>query len=112
MTAPTPTDTYQRKDMTMTTYKGHEIEKTSITCGDNYAHVYEIEGPHGKSAMQRPFLTSVAACKRYINERLFWASPAGDAMRAKISRDLQAEFDADLAPGEIEEGNRGPAQAL
>lgn len=75
-----------------TAYKGHTISQTSTTTGGNNGnpvrHVYEIEGAHGKGACVRPFLTSVAQCREFINDRLFWSSPEG---RAEMQRQ-QSEF--------------------
>jgi len=61
-------------------YKKCTITKTNTTT-DGYKNVfgierpcikpvYEITGSVNKPAGQRPFLTSIASCKRYINEVL------------------------------------------
>lgn len=58
-------------------YKGREFWRTDITTDKTYkpansdfyrtkkAYVYQV---NGFNPMQRPFLTSVEACKRFINE--------------------------------------------
>lgn len=61
-------------------YRKHEIQKTRVTTdatkycyGNRYntiAYVYRIEGEHGKSEMQRPFLTSIQDCKNYIKDKM------------------------------------------
>jgi len=51
------------------TYKDHTFNSTAIST-PGAGRVYEIEGAHGKSARCRPFLTSIAACRRYVNTRI------------------------------------------
>lgn len=74
-----------------TAYKGHTIYQSSTTTGGNNGnpvrHVYEIAGPHGKGACVRPFLTSTAQCREYINDKLFWSSPEGAAELQRQQRD-------------------------
>ena len=65
----------------MTTYKNHEITRTNVTTsvllplpgGRQYEavrRVYAIEGRYGKSAWVRPFITSLAGAREYINDEL------------------------------------------
>jgi hypothetical protein len=51
-----------------TSYKGHTFTRTSVTTDGG--NVYEIDGPYGKRATVRPFLTSIRACRSYVNKRL------------------------------------------
>ena len=65
-------------------YKGNSIFMTSTTtevmrdCGGylygkryrSIEHLFGIEGPQGKQAMKRPFLTSQRQCIEYINGRI------------------------------------------
>ena len=55
--------------MTTSTYKNHEFTKTSTTTytANGIRNVYEISGEFGKGACVRPFLTSVSACRDYVN---------------------------------------------
>lgn len=65
---------------TAATYKGHGFRRTETTTdvtrtafGRQYRAVecvWEVEGEYGKSAMERPFLTSEKACREYVNQRL------------------------------------------
>ena len=50
-------------------YKGNTFRKTSTTTDTvrGIAHVYEIDGPQGKGACLRPFLTTVTGCREYVN---------------------------------------------
>ena len=62
-------------------YKRHQIKKTKQTTTlilpkpfgklgtyQKIAELYEIEGQHKKAAGKRPFLTSIKACKEFIND--------------------------------------------
>jgi hypothetical protein len=53
-------------------YKNHQISRSATTTDTAHGikNVYEINGRHGKRAAARPFLTSVAACRRYITEQI------------------------------------------
>lgn len=56
--------------MTTNSYKNHLITESGTTTDTarGIKHVFEIaDGPHSKRATARPFLTSVAACREYIN---------------------------------------------
>ena len=74
-------------------YKGHMISQSETTTGGNNGnavrHVYEIDGEHGKPACVRPFLTSIAQCREFINDRLFWASHEG---RAEMQRQQRTPY--------------------
>lgn len=50
-------------------FKQHEFTRTSTTTDTRRGiqHVYEVAGRFPKSACTRPFLSSVAACRRYVN---------------------------------------------
>ena len=50
------------------TYKGHRFHMTDIICGNNGRNLYEIEGL--KEAGHRPFLTSIKACREFIDAYL------------------------------------------
>jgi hypothetical protein len=58
--------------MTMTKYRNHKIIKTNTTTDtpNGVRCVYRIEGEHGKAAEVRPFLTTVAAAREYIANRV------------------------------------------
>ena len=58
----------------MITFKHNTIAITNTTTGNRAKYVFEIVGKQGKNACVRPFLTSVASCKRYINERIEYSS--------------------------------------
>ena len=60
-------------------YKRHTITRTSATTSVLFSlpggrlyeavrRVYAIEGRHGKSAWVRPFITSLAGAREYIND--------------------------------------------
>lgn len=46
-------------------YKGYSFRATTIVLADTYQPLYEIDGL--KEVGKRPFLTSIAECKEYIN---------------------------------------------
>lgn len=71
-------------------FKSHTFTRTATTTGDRGAHVYEIDGTHGKRATVRPFLTTIAACREYVNNAIFWASTEG---RAEVERQRAEEID-------------------
>lgn len=54
----------------MSTYKGHTFRRSSTTTDTRHGvrNVYEIEGDFAKAAAVRPFLTTIAACREYVNE--------------------------------------------
>lgn len=54
------------------TYKGTTIDRTQITTDtrNGVRNVYRLSGNVSKGEGMRPFITSVAAAKRYINETL------------------------------------------
>lgn len=51
-----------------TTYRGHTFNQSNKTSATSGKLLYEVDGEFKKSAATRPFLTSVAAVKKYINE--------------------------------------------
>lgn len=66
--------------MKSTNYKNHIITRSATTTSvtktvfgkqtDAIGYLYSIEGVHGKTAGMRPLLTSVSACREYINEKI------------------------------------------
>lgn len=76
----------------MATYKGYTYMKTSITTSVRYqragrwlertGYLYEIQGL--KEAGKRPFLTSVQACKDYIDSAVDGLPPARGDVPSRI----------------------------
>lgn len=59
----------------MQTYKQNNIYKTDTTTGDHSRHLFGIGGPQSKPPHLRPYLTTLAACKRYIDARALLPNP-------------------------------------
>lgn len=79
--------------MSTSKYLGHTITRTSTTTkrwNGRIAHVYAIEGPHGKPAGRRPFLISREECRDFVRDAIHAASTDGRAEWARISAEMNA----------------------
>lgn len=58
-------------------YKSHQITRSQTVHAPTLRPLYKIEGRYSKDAMRRPFITSIADAKAWINEQIVADEMAG-----------------------------------